>query len=452
MDIKYLKIKDIDVFSMVFSGLLYLGLGIIFLTQKNILMFAVRSLLNLLVILFAIIAMFQLMGFTPLRKKRLTAISRLFGFVVNLVMALIIYFIPEEVVSVLPIAFGIYAFFSGVVRFLIYLQYRKNKVSRRFFILVGAIVLTFFGIMMVTKPLAYLVPLSNLIGTFFLFYGFTFLMDGLLEGLPLETKNSFKRRFRISLPVFMVALIPHKILMEINKAFETEELSQKDLVYFKENTPCDLEVFIHVAEKGTYAFGHVDIWFEGKIMTYGCYDESTFKLGGLISDGVLVEIEDKEKYIAFSQSHLGKTLFGFGLKLTKEQKIRVREKIEEIHENLYEWKPKSRIDEEMGIRPEKPYKDYSSILYENLKGKFYKFIKGPFKTYFAMNTNCVLLADTIVGQAGIDLVKIQGLISPGAYFEYFNREFLRKNSFVVSRTIYYDLEGQRRRKLSGRKW
>ena len=32
-------------------------------------------------------------------------------------------------------------------------------------------------------------------------------------------------------------------------------------------------------------------------------------------------------------------------------------------------------------------------------------MKGPFKTYFALNTNCVLLADTIVGQAGIDLVK-----------------------------------------------
>jgi hypothetical protein len=42
-----------------------------------------------------------------------------------------------------------------------------------------------------------------------------------------------------------------------------------------------------------------------------------------------------------------------------------------------------------------------------------------------------------VGQAGIDIVKIQGLISPGAYFEFFNREFLRKNSLVISRTIYF---------------
>lgn len=91
----------------------------------------------------------------------------------------------------------------------------------------------------------------------------------------------------------------------------------------------------------------------------------------------------------------------------------------------------------MQIRPNKAHEDYASIVYDNLKARFYKFIKGHFKTYFVMNTNCVLLADSIVGQAGIDLVRIQGLISPGAYFEYFNREFSRKNSFVISRTIYH---------------
>ena len=48
-----------------------------------------------------------------------------------------------------------------------------------------------------------------------------------------------------------------------------------------------------------------------------------------------------------------------------------------------------------------------------------------------------------MGQAGIDLVKIQGLISPGAYFEYFNRQLSRKNSFVISRTIYYSDRDER---------
>jgi len=31
---------------------------------------------------------------------------------------------------------------------------------------------------------------------------------------------------------------------------------------------------------------------------------------------------------------------------------------------------------------------------------------------------------------------MNGLITPGAYYEYLNREFRKKNSMVVSRTIY----------------
>jgi len=432
-----LRVKHIDVYSMILSGLLYLGLGIIFLTYKEAVILAMKNILNLLIILFTIAAIFQIIGFAPIRKKRLTSISRFFGFITNLMMAFIIYSNPKLVVSIFPILFGLYAFFGGIIRLLIYMQYKKNNVGRRLFIAIEALILMFVGAIIIIHPLASILPISNLIGIFFILYGITFIVDALLEGVSAETKDSFKRRIRINLPVFMVVLIPHKILMKINKALESEKLNEEDLVSLKENGDFDLEVLIHVAESGVAAFGHVDIWFEGKVLTYGAYDEDTYKLAGIISDGVLIELSDKEKYIGFSQAHLGKTIFGFGLKLNESQKLRVRGKIEDIRQNLYEWKPGSKIDEELGEIPEIPREDYASVVYENLKGNFYKFVKGPFKTYFALNTNCVLLADTIVGQAGIDFIKIQGLISPGAYFEFFNREYSRKNSFVISRTIYY---------------
>lgn len=434
---KRLRVKHIDVYSMILSGLLYIGLGIIFLTYKEAVFLALKNILNLLIILFTIAAIFQILGFAPLRKKRLTSISRLVGFITNLLMAFIIYTNPKFVVSIFPILFGLYAFFGGIIRLLIYMQYKKNKVGKRFFIAIEALILMVVGTIIIIHPLASVLPLSNLIGMFFLLYGITFIVDAFLEGVSAETRASFKRRIRINLPVFMVVLIPHKILMKINKALESEKLNEEDLVSLKENGDFDLEVLIHVAESGVAAFGHVDIWFEGKVMTYGTYDQDTFKLAGIISDGVLIELSDKEQYIRFSQEHLGKTIFGFGLKLNESQKVRIREKIEDIHQNLVEWKPGSKIDEERGEIPEIPRKDYASIVYKNLKGDFYKFKKGPFKTYFALNTNCVLLADTIVGQAGIDFIKIQGLISPGAYFEFFNREYSRKNSFVISRTIYH---------------
>lgn len=66
----------------------------------------------------------------------------------------------------------------------------------------------------------------------------------------------------------------------------------------------------------------------------------------------------------------------------------------------------------------------------------YKFKSGPFKTYFVLSTNCVAMADTIVGKTGIDIIGINGVITPGTYYEYFNQEFLKSNSKVVTRTIY----------------
>ncbi len=438
MNIKKLEIRKINAFSLALSGFLYLGLGFVFLLQKGTLIFAVESLINLLVILFILAGVFQVVGYSFGKKKDHTLGSRVLGFSLNLIMAFVIYQRPQLVVSIIPLFFGVYAIFTGIIKLLSYGQYRQNEVKGKFFMVISALVLMVFGLGIIIHPLASFIPLSNLIGLFFLLYGLSFLLDALHEGVSGEKKDSIKRRIRINLPVFMVALIPHTILTKINKALETDSLNEGEMVYAKEDTDYDLEVFIHVGEKGVAALGHVDLWFEGKVMTYGSYDADTFKLKGLISDGVLIEMDDKEKYIAFSQKYMGKTLFGFGLKLTEDQKQRVRGKIADIHENLYEWEPKSKIAMDKGIHPEEPYTDYASLVYDQLKGKFYKFKEGPFKTYFALNTNCVLLADRVVGKAGIDIIKIQGLISPGAYFEYFNREFSRKNSMVITRTVYHN--------------
>ncbi len=442
MKIKELEMRKITGFSLAVSGLLYLGLGFIFLLRKDTLIFAVENLLNLLVILLILASFFQIIGFAPKRKKYNSLGSRILEFIFNMIVASIIYIKPELVLSIFPLFFGAYAIFTGLIKVLSYLQYRKNNVKGKFYMVISAGVIITFGFGIMLHPIASFTRLSNLIGIFFILYGLSFIIDALQEGISGERKDSFKRRIRINLPVFMVALVPHQVLLKINKALETDSLEEEDLVYSKEDRDYDLEILIHVGEKGVARLGHVDLWFEGKVMTYGSYDTDTYLLKGIISDGVLIELEDKEEYIKFSQESMGKTLFGFGLKLTEDQKDRVRAKIETIHENLYEWNPKSKVAMEKGIEPSEPYTDYASMVYNRLRGKFYKFKEGPFKTYFAMNTNCVLLADRVVGKAGIDIIKIQGLITPGAYFEYFNREFYRENSMVISRSIYYNMSKQ----------
>ena len=59
----------------------------------------------------------------------------------------------------------------------------------------------------------------------------------------------------------MVALVPHQVLLKINKALETDSLEEEDLVYSKEDRDYDLEILIHVGEKGVARLGHVDLWF-----------------------------------------------------------------------------------------------------------------------------------------------------------------------------------------------
>ena len=53
-----------------------------------------------------------------------------------------------------------------------------------------------------------------------------------------------------------------------------------------------------------------------------------------------------------------------------------------------------------------------------------------------MSTNCVLLADTIVGTAGTDILSARGFISPGTYQDYLDKEFERPHSLVVTKRVY----------------
>ena len=52
------------------------------------------------------------------------------------------------------------------------------------------------------------------------------------------------------------------------------------------------------------------------------------------------------------------------------------------------------------------------------------------------STNCVLLADSIVGEAGTDILSPQGFIVPGTYQDYLDLEFKKPSGIVVSRSIY----------------
>lgn len=77
---------------------------------------------------------------------------------------------------------------------------------------------------------------------------------------------------------------------------------------------------------------------------------------------------------------------------------------------------------------------------KEIGAELFKFRKSKFKTYFVLSTNCVLLADSVIGQAGTDILGIRGFIAPGTYQTYLDQEYEKPHSMVVAKNIYYRKE------------
>ena len=53
-----------------------------------------------------------------------------------------------------------------------------------------------------------------------------------------------------------------------------------------------------------------------------------------------------------------------------------------------------------------------------------------------MGRNCSHLIDEIVGSSGMDILSINGIITPGTYYDYLYKKLRGKNSNVISMSIY----------------
>ena len=70
------------------------------------------------------------------------------------------------------------------------------------------------------------------------------------------------------------------------------------------------------------------------------------------------------------------------------------------------------------------------LLEQEAQAEFYKIGQGPFKTYNVLTTNCVAVANMLSGSGGVDLMNPQGIITPGTYSEFLDRQFLRKKALL----------------------
>ena len=331
---------------------------------------------------------------------------------------------------------GIYAFINFIIRAIASIILYKNKTKGWFINLLLGIVSVLFFIILFFNPKKHMNLITMISGIYLILYGITVLVDFFREAFDLDlVKDNLKRRIRITLPTIYVAFIPQKVLEKINSTMEVST-PQCIFVDSKTNEEGQLEIFIHLGPDCANGFGHVDICFEDKIYSYGTYDSKSNRLLKLVSDGVLIEA-NREEYIEFAIRDRQRYLVGFVLSLDNIQYNAIKNKIKKIKDDCIDW----HCDAEKNKNKE--YKDSGSLIYLATKAKFYKFKSGYFKTYFTLTSNCVKLADTIIGAAGLDAIGANGIITPGTYFNYLNNLFNKKNTLVIKRNIYKKISSQR---------
>ena len=343
-------------------------------------------------------------------------------------------FATDVPIYILALVIGVYQIFHASINLVTYVLYRKNKIRPRFRLLLDGLVLVFLGGTSLLSSTGNSVFQLFVLGAYFFLYGVSNIRDGFLFEEEIG-KNHLKRRIRISLPIVLAALIPARTLAKINK-FMQENADEREDIHLgmvKSGKTAELEIFVHTAETSLFsAIGHVDICYQGRVISYGNYDPSSETLFGMVGDGVLYFC-DRDKYIDLCKRESQKTLFGYGIDLTPEMEKAVQKKLAELKQLTIPWEPSA--DKIMTGDGKEDY-TYAYKIRHETDGELYKFIKSKFKSYFVLSTNCVLLADTIVGQAGTDILSPKGFIAPGTYQAYLDREFEKPNSIVVSKHVY----------------
>ena len=367
-------------------------------------------------------SLFKLIDF--FKQKKAISMVRV---VIYFLAGMLHLYYPTMPALLFAFAFLFYCLALAVVHGINYFMLKKGKVKGYLMELFLFVFYMGFVIVVGLSPLLYMDLILEIIAIYMILYGLMNYKDLLQCVIPISKQDDLKRRIRISLPVFLQAILPRVMLTSINEFLKPTEMSKSEV--FSEHLverKADLEIFVHVSFDGYSQIGHVDLCIEDDFMTYGNYDSKSRHHLELFGDGVLIHAK-REEYIPFVIEDSNKALFCYGISLSKTQKESVQKYLREMKKNLISW-----IPEEFKKNP--PYE--RRILNVCPSTEMFKFKKGKFKNYFILSTNCVLLADEVVGKAGIDQLKMNGIITPGAYYEYLENAFQLKKDFIVYKKIY----------------
>lgn len=407
--------KAVTKISLIINSILFITVGFIIIFYKTKYLDLFHLINSLLIIGLGGISLILNILKTKRIKDILLSLS-------TLGIGIFFYNNKRKFLSLFPIMFGIYMLVNGIIKFVTYVVFKKVENENFYNVLLGSVIDFIFSYIMIKEPSENIDNLTIILGIYIILFGVTYAKDFLKEIFPDIMKK--KRKKRITLPIIVSSMMPYGVLLKINNALNSYETPVK-VKNKKVSGNVDLEIFIHVKDTAIGRFGHADLCYKGMVYSYGCYDEKSKKLFESLGNGTLFKTSERDKYLKFCTTNSDKTIFAFGITLTDKEKEKIEKRLQEIENDTYPWDPK-----------ESEKNSYAQKLVKRTQAKFYKFKSSNYKTYFLMSTNCVKLVDDVVGTTGSDLLTINGVITPGAYYEYLENEFKKKNSNVITKQIY----------------
>lgn len=74
--------------------------------------------------------------------------------------------------------------------------------------------------------------------------------------------------------------------------------------------------------------------------------------------------------------------------------------------------------------------------------EFFKLTGPKFRSYSFISTNCTLVADSVVGKAGTDVLSVKGFIATGTYQDYLDKKFEKPLGMVIGEQGYPALKAR----------
>lgn len=405
------------------TGAVLIGVGVICILHPQLVYSVILNLALVIALLNGLIRIFR--GY-----RELSATDMVMGFVSIAFGAVLMFYsyLPEWIIRV---SFGIYCLILFLFLLIQKIIYVSNDIRISIFSWGMTLGYAVVGCLLLFTPHVSNHMLMQLFGSYFLLLGVRFILDS----LDLYSKDyKWRRLIHVSLPMPIAAIIPEWTLRSINshlqKGKEVEVYTRKEGM----NHEPALKALVHVGPEGFQKVGHFSFVFKGVVYSYGNYDSESERLFGTMGDGVYFRVP-YEVYLGNITRYENNTIFEYGIDISPEQEKLVEKELEELMNNSFRWYCKLE-------RSDHPYQlgnlaqDYPSRLHYRTGAKFYKIKKGKFRTYWAMGENCVLFSDKILGSVGADVLSIRGIITPGTYFDYLQKEYLKENSPVVSCTIH----------------